>query len=188
LQYNPLGNLEPYEVGLSYVWSNETLSFVKKIRKNTRKYYCVEGKKGVGKTTLLQSLLFQLEDSAYISFKKGDRVNLSSIKEQILIIDRVYNLNIFQRAKLWRCKKTIVYSAHYDTYGVEQLNIRMKTKIKLGPKKPKEIKEIISKKLFLANLKLNDFECVLSDKNIQIISKKHCGNPRAIINELYFKI
>jgi Cdc6-like AAA superfamily ATPase len=187
-QYNPLGNLSLCEVGACYVWSPHTLLFLKNIRNKTNKFYCIKGREGTGKTTLLQSLFCQLDDCIYISFKKADVFNPFNIKEQILIVDRIYNLSLLQRLKLWACKKTIVYSAHYDIYSLEQIRLGQKKTIKLGPKKPVELQEIIGNRLSLANLSFVDFEHVFSEENIRKISSKHSGNPRGVINELYFKI
>lgn len=188
IQYNPLGNLTPEEVIVSYVWCAKTLCLKNSICKKTSKFYCIKGRKGTGKTTLLHNLSYHLFDSKYISFKIKDVFKPSLIEEQILIIDRVYNLSFVQRLKLWNSNKIIIYSAHYDTYGVEQINAGLKNTIKLGPKKPEELKEIIRKKLFVANLNLEDFGSVFSDENIKKICKKYSGNPRNVINELYFKI
>ena len=102
LDFNPLGNLTPFEKGASYVWGKKTLNFLVQIRSEKASRYCIEGKKGTGKTTLLQNLEYQLEDSKYHSFKKNEKVDLTGFSESILIFDRVYNLSIKNRIKIWK--------------------------------------------------------------------------------------
>tara|TARA_B100000683_G_scaffold276974_1_gene333181 strand:- start:11317 stop:11904 length:588 start_codon:yes stop_codon:yes gene_type:complete len=188
LEYNPLGNLTPKEVSATYHWNEETIKFLAGIRKNTKQFYCIEGKKGVGKTSLLQVLSFQLNNSKYISFQKGDVVEPHNLNYKILIIDRVYNLKLNQRMKLWTSGKIIIYSAHIDTYGLEQIFKGSKTKIKLGRQNFLELKEIVNSKLSLLNFNTGDFGESFSDENIMKICEKHSGNPRGVINELYFRL
>tara|TARA_B100000767_G_scaffold266117_1_gene283066 strand:+ start:331 stop:912 length:582 start_codon:yes stop_codon:yes gene_type:complete len=188
LDFNPLGNLTPFEKGASYVWGKKTLNFLVQIRSEKASLYCIEGKKGTGKTTLLQNLEYQLEDSKYHSFKKNEKVDLTGFPESILIFDRVYNLSIKNRIKIWKSEKTIIYSAHMDTYGFEQLGRGKKEKLKLGRKKFEELKEIVSKKFEIQNLKMTDFGEAFSDESITVVCEKHSGNPREVIKELYYYI
>lgn len=188
LDFNPLGNLTPFEKGAAYVWTKKELDFLRLIRSEKVNIYCIEGKKGTGKTTLLENLKFQIENSKYYSFKKSEEIDLNNFNEEVLILDRIYNLSLRNRLKFWKSEKTIIYSAHMDTYGFEQLGRGKKEKLKLGQRSYEELKEVISRRFEIQNLNIEDFGEEFSDEAIKAVCKKHSGNPRGVIKELYYHI
>lgn len=146
------------------------------------------GKQGRGKTTHLVYLQRQMPQyPIYLLNAHSNPSKLLQEKSEVIFIDSIHHLSIFNRLKLFKSKKKIIYTTHWSR-KIECFLVGKKHYAIPFKGTTKEIlRELLNKRLQLAassNLYINE---EFSDTDIEVLLKQFGDNYRAIINHLYEK-
>ncbi len=146
------------------------------------------GKQGRGKTThliYLQKLL--AEYPIFLLNSKSTFHKIINHRSNVVFIDSIHHLNLFDRIHLFKKKETVIYTTHWNR-KIECLIARKKyCSLNFNGIDPKLLKEIIHRRLKLAADDDSDHIEIVTTKEVNALIKKFGDNYRGIINHLYEK-
>lgn len=146
------------------------------------------GRQGRGKTTHL--IYLQKQMPQYPIFLLNAKCNFSEILQHeadIVFIDSIHHLNIFNRLKIFKTKKAVIYTTHWSRkiecflIGKHQKSIKFK-----GISK-ETLRVLLNKRLDLAAIDQVADKDKFTDKELNTIIEQFGDNYRGIINHLYEK-
>lgn len=146
------------------------------------------GKQGRGKTTHLMYLQKKIPQyPIFLLNANAKAVDLFQNKSEIVFVDSIHHLSIFERLKLFKTKKVVIYTTHWSRklecilVGKKHQAIRFKGITK------SVLREIINKRLQLAAINRLESKDTFTDQNLDQLIKQFGDNYRGIINHLYEK-
>ncbi len=144
------------------------------------------GRKGRGKSTHLMWLQQYLDQ--YPIFSLNGNTSFQGILEhesRIIFVDSIHHLNIVERVALFRAKKTVIYTTHFNRKLECLLAKKKRFCIRFKGINAVILTDILNKRLTLAATKIVDTEAVFTTKEVQALIRKFGDDYRAIINHLY---
>lgn len=143
------------------------------------------GKKGRGKTTHL-AYLHQLKSYFPIFYldKNSSLLEIITHPSKIVLVDGIHQLNFYDRVKLFRIKKTVIYTTHYSRIIECFFAKKKKVTYRFKGINAEELYRIINKRFVFA-LKTTTNEEAVSIEEVELLIKKFQDNYRGIINYMY---
>lgn len=184
--FNPFSGVHLDEIEDIIIPQFEIQKLVQEINKAEPILIEFIGKQGRGKTIHLKWLHKQI--SRYPIFllrKKSDKDQLMQTEAEVIFIDSIHHLSFADRIRLFRQKKTVIYTTHWPRKiecliaGKERLVIPFKGI------DPIVLKTIIEKRLRFASKEKEIQIPVPTDLEIQKLIEEHQDDYRGIINALY---
>ena len=145
------------------------------------------GKQGRGKTTHLVYIQKQMDKYPIFFLNYNSSItDIINNKANIIFIDSIHYLNFFDRVKLFKEKKIVVYTTHWSRKIDCFLAKKNKHTIKFKGVNKEILNELINKRLKLASHR-NFEHSIISSNELQKLIKTFGDNYRGIINHLYEK-
>lgn len=188
LQHNPFAGVDHEEVGQILVPRFDTEDILNKIRSRNELLIELIGKQGRGKTTHLTFLHQQLEKTPifYLHAGANDYQKILADKSEVVFIDSIHHLNIYQRLQVFRAKKIVIFTTHF-TRKYEGLAVRKPTKqIRFEGIDKTLLRALVTKRLQLTSSKSGK-ELIVSDFELEQLIAQYGDNYRGIVNHLYDK-
>jgi hypothetical protein len=182
---NPFSGIFDNEL-VALIVPKYNIEYIKSILKANHNNVAIEllGKEGRGKTMHLKYYQQELKD--YPLFELS--IENKSIQQMInnpaehILIDSIHHLSFWDRIKIFKAKKTIIYTTHQTRYLTCKIVKKPLKKLVFENIDNKTLQEIINKRLiFFENKQF------LNSQEINLLIKKHGDNYRFIINNLYTK-
>lgn len=157
---------------------------IKKILATNNHNVAIEllGKQGRGKTTHLKYYHQKFETHPIFELTKEyhnikDIINHSS---DFVFIDSIHHLSFLERLQLFKSKKTVIYTSHWNRYISAKMVQKPLHVLKFKAINSKILEEITNKRLsFYKNTNS------LTKQDINWLIKTYGDNYRSIINHLY---
>lgn len=146
------------------------------------------GKKGRGKTTHLAWLHTHFSEyPMYLLNNGADKRALLKDSSPVLFIDSIHRLSLSERIKLFRVKKSLIFTTHWSRKWEAGLAGKSLHTIRFSGIAPQILTEIIQKRFQYAAKELITPKFDLEHEEMTYWIEKHGDNYRAILNELYCK-
>lgn len=184
-EYNPFSGIPVGDFADIIVPRHDLDVVVEMIRSKEPLAIELLGRRGRGKTTHL--IYLHQKMSKYPLFELSSSSTFSEIiqnKSQVVFVDGIHHLNIFERVKLLKEKKVVIYTTHWSRALECFLARRKMLSLKFKGIDSETLKEIIQKRLSLASN--GSFENgKISSNEIESLIVKFGDNYRGIINHLF---
>lgn len=187
LSYNPfsfLNNQELFDVTYERINLDTLTNSIKDKSSFFVEFY---GKKGRGKSTLVQTLHAKyLPEASFIQLKKKEK-NHISITSNILIIDSFQLLTVKNKLELLNQQKRLIICSHYSHNVFNFLNRNINQRINFNKLSFNEtiLEKIINKRIKLACLDVNKPLPKFKKNYIKELVGKHGNDLRSIQLALY---
>lgn len=185
--YNPFAGIDKEDIGDIIVPQFDIEAIVEKIRSEEELIIELVGRQGRGKTTHLTYLHQHVPEFSiyYLTVASNYYHEILHDAAEVIFIDSIHHLNLFQRNSIFKNKKIVIFTAHYSRKheylfaGKRYLTIRFR-----GINK-EILKQLVVKRLQQASTE--DTEITLSDTELEHLISKYNDNYRGIVNSLYDK-
>lgn len=186
--FNPFAGVLENDLEKIIIAKFDVESMLKQIQQSESIAIEFVGRQGRGKTSNLMYLQKQIPQYPIFLLNANTKaVKLFQNKSEIVFVDSIHHLSIFDRLKLFRTKKVIVYTTHWSRklecilVGKKHQAIRFKGITK------EVLRRILNKRLqFAAINKLKPKDKFTDQESYQLI-QQFGDNYRGIINHLYEK-
>lgn len=188
-RHNPFSSILKEELRWTLVPRFDVDELKSKI--NTSSPLAIEflGKQGRGKTTHLLYLHQQMSQyPLYTLNAASDTTDLLQDESKVIFIDSIHHLRLFDRIRLLKSKKTVVFTTHWSRqlecyYSQKHLHT-----IRFKGIDQQTLKEIIQRRETLASKSASSEEASLvSDAEVKTLITEYGDNYRGILNHLYEK-
>lgn len=186
-KYNPFAGIIEDDIEKILVPKFDLDNIIHKI--NNSKSLALEfiGKQGRGKTTHLIYLQKQMEEYPIFLLNRNSSItDIINNKANIIFVDSIHHLNLFDRVKLFKEKKVIIYTTHWSRKFDCFLAKKNKFTIEFKGVNKEILLEILNKRLQLASYKNFEHD-IITTNEVKTLIKKFGDNYRGIINHLYEK-
>ena len=184
--YNPFAGVHHDDIDKIIVPRFKLKELMDEIRGNSFGHVEFKGKKGRGKTTHLIWLHSHLNQyPIYLLDGNSNEEELLNDPSEVLFIDSIHHLSVRTRIKLFRSKKTIIYTTH----------LSRRAELKLAGQKVKVIRfkgidedtltSILKKRLLLASVGPSQSYDLINSTTVTSLIRSFGDDYRGIINGLY---
>lgn len=184
--YNPFSGVTDDDISNILIPKQEVVDLIDQFQPHSQLIIELVGKKGRGKTTHLRYLHQQLS-SKYPLFLLNSNSLFENIIEhpsQIVLVDSIHYLSIFQRQKLYKNKRLVIFTTHHTKKWECKLAGRKIESIHFRGLDEFLLEKIIIRRLKMAMLE-DKPEPVLNRPVLLQLLKKYRDDYRAIMNFLY---
>ena len=186
--FNPFGGLSMKEIP-SVINPEKHLIELRNLLQNSDPLILeLTGKKGRGKTTHLKLLHKYFPNSKMFQLEKGRNFfkEIMEAKSNLLFIDSIHHLNIFQRLKVYQMPKQIVFSTHL-TRSFENIFSHNKfISFKIKGISSNYLMEMIKNRVKIAATgSIDTNQIILNKELIEKLMSKYGDDYRGILRELY---
>lgn len=186
-KYNPFSGILEDDIEAILVPQFNGSDIINKI--NNSESLAIEfiGRQGRGKTAHLMFLHKKMEDyPLFLLDEKTEATELLNNKANIIFIDSIHHLSFSDRVKIFKAKKTVIYTTHWSRKMTCLLANKNKHTIRFKGINEKTLYKILNKRLRLASY--GDFEKnTISTNEVKELINTFGDNYRAILNHLYEK-
>lgn len=186
-RHNPFSSILKEELEKTLVPRFNVDELVQKIENSDSLAVEFLGKQGRGKTTHLLYMHNQMNHfPLYMLNAKSNITNLMHEESKVIFIDSIHHLGALNRIRLFKVKKTLVFTTHW-TRKLECMVLKKKLHtIKFKGINLKLLKEIIDRRVTLASKNGSpDKSGFVSDSELEILIKEFGDDYRGILNHLY---
>ena len=140
------------------------------------------GKQGRGKTTHLKYYHQLFENYPIFELTKENPLFKEIINHpsEFVFVDSIHHLSFLERIKLFKAKKIIIYTSHWNRYISTKIAKKPLEVLKFKSINHKLLQEIITKRVSFYKSSIK-----LTEQDINLLIKKYGDNYRFIINHLY---
>jgi len=186
-KYNPFSGILEDDIEKILVPKFNLNNIIHKISKTNSLAIEFIGKQGRGKTTHLVYLQKQLEEfPIFLLNHNSSSIDIINNKANIIFVDSIHHLSFFDRVKIFKEKKVVIYTTHWSRKIECFLAGKNNYSIKFRGINEELLLKILNKRIKLASDER--FEArQFNSKEIKLLIKKFGDNYRAIINHLYEK-
>ncbi|MGK0307126.1 MAG: hypothetical protein ACI8RP_000077 [Urechidicola sp.] len=184
-KYNPFSGILEDDIGEILVPKFSLDNIIHKINNSDSLAIEFIGKQGRGKTTHLVYLQKQMEEyPIFLLNHKSSITDIINNKANIIFIDSIHHLNFFDRVKIFKEKKVVIYTTHWSRKFDCFLARKNNQSIKFKGINEEILREVLNKRLRLASHR--NFEpSVICSNDVKTLIKNFGDNYRGIINHLY---
>lgn len=144
------------------------------------------GKQGRGKTTNLRYLQKLMPTVPLFMLEKGARIlEILDNESNTVFVDSIHHLNFFERIRLFKEKKQVIYTTHWSRRISCVLANKALRTIKFKGIDAVLLRQILNKRLKNASRDPLNNEALFTTESSQKLIQKFGDNYRAIINHLY---
>ena len=184
--YNPFSGVTDDDISDILIPKKEVVDLIDQFQPHNRLVIELVGEKGRGKTTHLRYLHQQLS-SEYPLFLLNSNSSFENIikhPSQIVLVDSIHHLSVFQRQKLYKNKRLVIFTTHHSKKWEGRLAGRKIESIYFKDLDEFLLEKIIIRRLKMAMLKDNPEPALNRPVLLQLL-KKYRDDYRAIMNFLY---
>ena len=186
--FNPFAGILDEDLEKIIIPRFDVVAVVNQIQQSESLAIELVGKQGRGKTTHL--LYLQKQVPQYPIYLLNANYNASQIfqeESEIVFVDSIHHLNIFDRLKLFKSKKVVIYTTHWSRKMECWLIGKKHHSIKFKGINIESLGAILNKRLQLAATKKLEINDKFTDQELNLLIKQFGDNYRGIINHLYEK-
>lgn len=184
--YNPFAGVMDEDVQDILIPRIDLDTLVQKIEDPTPKIIELSGRQGRGKTTHLRCLQQRLYQ--YPLFKLHPQFVFSTILQhpaQVVFVDSIHHLPIRQRIKLFKAKKTVIYTTHMSRKWESKIAGKRCYAYNLNGIEESVLLSILNQRLVQASSVPLEEDARFTLNEVRSLMKRFGDNYRGIINHLY---
>jgi len=185
--YNPFAGVDKEHIEDVIVPQFDIQAIVEKIRRKEDLIIELVGKQGRGKTMHLTYLQQHVPEFPiyYLTAETNYYSQILNDAAEIVFIDSIHHLNLFQRNNIFKTKKIVIFTTHYRRKHEYLLAGKSSLTIKFRGINKKILKQLVLKRLQQASTE--DSNITVSDTELEHLISKYNDNYRGIMNSLYDK-
>ena len=185
--YNPFAGVAREEVGDIIIPRFDIQPIVEKIKSTDSLLIELVGRQGRGKTTHLMYLQQQVTEFPiyYLKDKTDYYGEILNDASDVIFIDSIHHLHIFQRINVFKTKRIVIFTTHYSRKHEYLLARKSYLTIRFRGINKDILKQLVLKRLQQASA--DEINISINDAELEHLISKYNDNYRAIINSLYDK-
>lgn len=183
-RYNPFGGISDHELTSILLPKYDLTQIAQELKENPRSIIQFVGKKGRGKTSHLRMLQYELPDAALFLLDRNSSINeINQCTATILLIDSIHHIPVWQRHKLFKQHRAMLFTTHWSKQPEFLLARRPYKSYYFKGINTTQLQTIVERRITKA-MSSND-PVILNTDYLQQLVKKHGDHYRGILNELY---
>lgn len=185
--YNPFAGVDREHIEHIIVPQFDIQAVVEKIRAKEELIIELVGKQGRGKTTHLTYLQQHVPEFPiyYQTAETNYYCKILNDTSEVVFIDSIHHLNLFQRNRIFKTKKIVIFTTHYSRKHEYLLARKSSLTIRFKGINKEILKQLVLKRLKHASTQ--ETNIAVNDTELEHLISKYKDNYRGIVNNLYDK-